>query len=144
MKTYGKNVIFCAPAQMLEQPIREEAKAGAAILPGQVVSKASDGRFVVGAGDFSYVADKDHLAQRDVTQAYAENDIVTAFQPTSGLQVNVRAAADAAFTEGQPVYAGADGNVTTTDPADGTAVFVYAAETITVTADQPLVTVKFK
>lgn len=141
---FGKNVIFCAPAQMLDQPIRKESPADGEILPGAVISLNGDGNLVNGPGDFSYVADRDHLTQRAIDEGYEAGDLVTAFELTSGLRLNCRAADGVVFAEDQPVYALADGGVTSTDPADGTASIGFAAESITTTTAQPLVTVKFK
>ncbi|WP_106478115.1 hypothetical protein [Phytohalomonas tamaricis] len=140
---FGKNVIFCAPAQMLDQPIRKESPVAAALLPGTVVSLDADGRFAAGAGSVSYVLDRDHLGQGFIDDAYEADDVATAFYPQSALILNVRAAAATAFTEDAPVFVGTDGTITATDPADGTAAYGFAAETIT-TGDAPeLVAVKF-
>lgn len=140
---FGKNVIFCAPAQMLDQPIRKESRASVAILPGAVVSLNVDGDFVNGPGDYSYVADRDHLAQMPVTEAYEAQDRVTAFELVSGIRLNCRGADGAEFAEDQPVFAQPDGTVSATG-ADGATAIGHAAETITTSTAQPLVTIKFK
>lgn len=140
---FGKNVIFCAPAQNLEEPIRKEAATAAVLTPGSVVSLDGDGKFAAGADDFGYVLDKDHLGQGAVDADYASGDLATAYQPTSGLVLNVQGKASDAFTEDAPVYVTATGTVTVTQAADEP-VFGYAAEAITTTADAPLVAIKFK
>lgn len=140
---FGKNVIFCAPAQMLDQAIRKESRASAEIMPGAVVSLNGDGDFVNGPGDFSYVADRDHLAQMPVTEAYEAGDRVTSFEPDPRIRLNCRGADGAEFAEDQPVFAQTDGTVSATG-ADGATPFGYGAETITTSTAQPLVTIKFK
>lgn len=140
---YGKNVIFCAPAQMLDQPNRKESPVAAALMPGTVVHIDANGAFAAGAGDVSYVLDRDHLGHEPIDTAYEVDDQATAFWPQPGLILNVRAAAATTFAEDAPVFVGADGTITATDPADGTAAYGYAAESIT-TGDAPeLVAVKF-
>lgn len=140
---WGKHVIFCAPAQMLDQPIRKESPVAAALLPGTVVSLDADGRFAAGAGSVSYVLDRDHLGQGFIDDAYEVDDVATAFYPQSALVLNVRTAAGLDVTEDAPLYIGADGVLELAGTDETRTVFGFAAETIT-TGDAPeLVAVKF-
>lgn len=138
---YGKNVIFCAPAQNLEQALRKESQVAAALKPGSVVSLDGDGKFAAGAGDVSYVLDLDHLGHQSVGDAYEADDRATAFSPEPRVILNVRVAASETIAEDAPLWAVSDGTVTAVDPT-GTEVFGYAAEAVTTTAEQ-LVAVKF-
>lgn len=140
---YGKNVIFCAPAQMLGQPLRKESPVAAALLPGTVVRLDANGKFAAGPGDVSYVLDKDHLGQGFIDTAYEADDRATAFYCGPGLILNVLADGEQEIVEDAPLFAGADGTLAVTDPADGTAAIGYAAETITTGTGSELVAVKF-
>lgn len=140
---YGKNVIFCAPAQMLDQPIRKESPVAAALLPGTVVSLDADGKFAAGAGSVSYVLDRDHLGHEPIDIAYEVDDVATAFYPQSALILNVRTDAAQTIDEDDPLWVGATGTLTATDPADGSVAFGHAAESITTGAAPELVAVKF-
>lgn len=141
---YGKNVIFCGPAQMLDQPIRKESPVLAEVLPGTVVHLNADGKFTAGAGDVNYVLDKDHLAQQFVDQPYEADDIATAFYCQGpGLILNVRAGAGLEIAEDEPLFATADGTVTNADPGEGAAALGYAAESLTVGDAPELVAAKF-
>lgn len=139
---YGKNVIFCGPAQMLDQPIRKESPVLGAYLPGTVVHLNADGIFEAGPGSLSYVLDKDHLGHAFVQTPYEADDIATAYWPGPGLVLNVRTAATLEIVEDAALYIGTDGTLTTTAPEGGQA-YGYAAESLT-TGDAPeLVAVKF-
>ncbi|WP_069383971.1 hypothetical protein [Halomonas caseinilytica] len=140
---YGKNVIFCAPAQMLDQPLRKEAPVAAAHLPGTVVHLDANGKFAAGPGDVSYVLDKDHLGQGFIDTAYEIDDRATAFYGQSGLVLNVRADGSQTIAEDAPLWAQAGGTLTATDPADGSAPYGHAAEPITTGTGAELVAVKF-
>lgn len=140
---YGKNVIFCAPAQMLDQPLRKEAPVAGTYLPGTVVHLDVDGKFAAGPGDVSYVLDKDHLGQGFVDTAYEVDDRATAFYGQSGLIPNVLGDGSQNIVEDAPLWAGATGTLTATDPADGSAPYCNAAESITTGTDPELVAVKF-
>lgn len=138
---YGKNVIFCAPAQNIEQALRKESPVAAALKPGTVVSLDVDGKFAAGPGDVSYVLDVDHLAHQGISDAYEADDRATAFSPEPRVILNVLAGSGETVEEDAPLYAQADGTVSVTQ-ADTEPVFGYAAETVTTTAEQ-LVAVKF-
>ncbi len=140
---FGKNVIFCAPAQMLDQPIRKESPVAATPQPGTVVSLDSDGKFAAGPGAVSYVLDRDHLGHRGVDESYEADDRATAFCTQSGLILNVRTDGSQAIDEDDPLWVGAGGTLTATDPADGSAAFGHSAETVTTGTDPELVAVKF-
>ncbi|WP_417861859.1 hypothetical protein [Vreelandella venusta] len=140
---WGKNVIFCGPAQMLDQPIRKESPVLAETLPGTVVHLNADGLFEAGPGSLSYVLDKDHLGHEFVQTPYEADDIATAFWPQSGLVLNVLTAATLEIVEDEPLFITATGTLTNVDPADGTAAYGYAAESLTVGASPELVAVKF-
>lgn len=138
---YGKSVIFCAPAQNIEQALRKESPVAAAIKPGSVVSLDGDGKFAAGEGDVNYVLDVDHLGHQSVDDEYEVDDRATAFSPEPRVILNVRVGTGETVTEDDPVYIKNDGTVTVTQ-AGTEPVFGYAAETVTTTAEQ-LVAVKF-
>lgn len=140
---FGKGVIFCAPAQMLDQPLRKESPVAAETLPGTVVHLDANGKFAAGPGNVSYVLDKDHLGQGAIDDAYEADDRATAFYCGPGLILNVLADGEQEIVEDAPLFAGAGGTLTATDPADGTAAIGNAAETITTGTGSELVAVKF-
>lgn len=141
---FGKNVIFCGPAQMLEQPIRKEAMTAASIAPGTLVALNGEGKFAASGTGLLYVLDRDHLGQQPVTRSYDAGDLATAFWPVSGVIINVRAAPSLKIAEDYAIYANADGTVTNVKPADtGAKPIGYAAESL-ITNDVPaLLAVKF-
>jgi len=144
---YGKNVIFCGPAQMLDQPIRKESPVAAQVLRGTVVHLVA-GEFAAGQGDLGYVLDRDHLGHEFVDVPYDAGARATAFWPQSGLVLNVLADAGQEIAEDDPLFVGSAGTLTATAPTPGegepaAVPYGYAAETIT-TGDAPeLVAVKF-
>ncbi|MEC8917122.1 MAG: hypothetical protein VX796_05820 [Pseudomonadota bacterium] len=140
---FGKGVIFCAPAQMLDQPLRKESPVASSPLPGTVVHLDGNGKFAAGPGDVSYVLDKDHLGQGFIDTAYEADDRATAFYCGPGLIMNVLADGEQEIVEDAPLFPTAGGTLTITDPADGTAAIGYAAETITTGTGSELVAVKF-
>ncbi|MDF3917511.1 hypothetical protein P3W43_01435 [Salinicola salarius] len=142
---FGKGVIFCAPAQMLDQPLRKESPVDGDYLPGTVVHyDAAAKRFTAGPGDVTYVLDKDHLGQMPVDVAYTAGDLATAFYCKGpALILNVLADGEQEIVEDDPLFPTAGGTLTITDPADGTAAIGNAAETITTGTGSELVAVKF-
>lgn len=140
---YGKNVIFCGPAQMLDQPIRKESPVASSPLPGTIVYLDGDGKFAAGPGSKSYVLDKDHLGQGSIDTAYKADDRATAFYCGPGLILNVLADGGQDIAEDAPLFATAGGTLTATDPADGSTAIGYAAEIITTGTGAELVAVKF-
>lgn len=141
---YGKGVILCAPAQMLDQPLRKESPVAAETLPGTVVHLDVDGKFAAGPGSVSYVLDRDHLGQEPVDVAYAADDLATAFYCRGpGLVLNVLTDGSQGIAEDSPLFVTAGGTLTATDPADGTTAIGYAAETLSTGTGAELVAVKF-
>ncbi|WP_110599825.1 hypothetical protein [Salinicola lusitanus] len=140
---YGKNVIFCAPAQMLDQPLRKESPVAAETLPGTVVHLDANGKFAAGPGNVSYVLDRDHLGQAPVDVAYTADDLATAFYCGPGLILNVLADGSQDIVEDAPLFATSGGTLTATDPEDGSTSIGNAAETITTGTSSELVAVKF-
>ncbi|WP_252108834.1 MULTISPECIES: hypothetical protein [unclassified Halomonas] len=145
---WGKNVIFCGPAQMLEQANRKESPVAGPYLPGTVVHyDEAQGEFVAGAGSVSYVLDRDHLGGGFVSTAYADDDLATAFWPEPKLVLNVRTAAGLDIQEDEPMYIGADGVLTNAAPeaTDGETLkpYCYSAETIQTGSEIELVAQKF-
>lgn len=141
---FGKNVIFCGPAQMIEHPIRKEAMTAAGIAPGTLVALNGEGKFAASGTGLLYVLDRDHLGQQPVTRSYDAGEIATAFWPASGVILNVRAAPGLKIAEDYAVYASANGMVTNVKPADADAKPIgYAAESL-ITNDAPaLLAIKF-
>ncbi|MDT8895785.1 hypothetical protein RSO41_14095 [Halomonas sp. I1] len=143
MTQYGKNVIFCGPAQMLDQPIRKEAPVAAASAPGAVAHLDGDGKLAIGGGSVCYVLDKDHLGGGQIDEEYEAGDRATAFYGQSGLVLNVRAEGGQTISEDAPLWPTSTGTLTATDPADGTAVLGHSAENVTTGGSPQLVAVKF-
>ncbi|RUR48800.1 hypothetical protein [Vreelandella populi] len=146
---WGKNVIFCGPAQMLDQANRKESPVAGEYLPGTVVHyDAEQRKFVAGPGSLNYVLDKDHLGQGFIDTPYQEDDVATAFWPQSALVYNLRTAAGLEVAEDDALYIGADGVLTTEAPTPdegeaASAAYGFAAETITTGEAPELVAVKF-
>ncbi|MBZ5486909.1 hypothetical protein HW452_05155 [Halomonas aquamarina] len=140
---WGKNVIFCGPAQMLEQPLRKESPVASSPLPGTIVHLDANGKFAAGPGDVSYVLDKDHLGQEFIDTAYTADDTATAFYCGPGLILNVLTDGEQDIVEDAPLFATAGGTLTATDPADGSTAIGHAAETLTTGTGSELVAVKF-
>lgn len=138
------NVIRVAPATT-NDPIKVEKPAAGAILPGHILLANGSGQFAVhasaNAGGLVFVAD---LNMHDgVAAAYAAGDTVQAYQPMPGEVYRVRAATGQALVKDvTPLTSAANGRLDIAAGAD--AVIAYAAETVTTTANDQLVMVKFQ
>jgi hypothetical protein len=140
-----RNVIRVAKATD-NDPIKVEKPAAGAILPGHLLLANSSGQFKVhdgaNAGGMVFVAD---LNMHDSeSTAYAAADTVQAYQPVSGEVYRVRAATGQALVKDiTPLTSAANGRLDIGTP--GTDVIVaYAAETVTTSANDQLVLVKFQ
>lgn len=141
----AKNVIFvgCADGGM---PTKAEALANAALAPGNILLLNSSNKFIkhatagtaAGAG-FVYVADLNMLDK--VTDAYAANDTVQAFQPKAGEYYNALVVAGAVCVKDGALTSDGAGRLKVATVGTD-AVVCYADETVTPAADA-LVRVKF-
>ena len=127
-------------------PIKVEKPADAALSPGHLIVANSNNEFLKHATDgkagMVFVADlnmHDNLAT-----AYAAGDTVQAYQPTSGETYQVRAKSGAALVKDiTPLTSDGAGRVRV--GVVGTDEMIcYAAETVTASANEQLVLVKFK
>lgn len=140
-----KNVIRVGSATK-NDPIKVEKPADAALLPGNIIIANATNEFLKhatdGAAGMVFVAD---LNMHDgVATAYAAGDTVQAYQPCSGETYRVRAKTGAALVKDiTPLTSDGAGRarvaVVGTD-----AIICYAAETVTASANDQLVLVKFQ
>lgn len=138
------NVIRVAKATD-NDPIKVEKPAAESILPGNILLANSSGQFKkhdgANLGGLVFVADLNMLD--GLADAYSANDTVQAYQPVSGETYLVRAATGQALVKDiTPLTSTGAGRL---DIASGTDVVIaYAAETVTTTANDQLVLVKFQ
>jgi len=108
------NVVFSGPASNTA-PIRREAKATAASLPGTLVELDASGDFqahsIAGGGGDLYILDMDVIRQKSVTEAVTVGDDVRAFIPEVGRTYNVILADGEAIIKGDMLASGGDGTV---------------------------------
>lgn len=108
------NVVFSGPASRTD-PIRREAAATAASLPGTLVELDASGDFqahsLAGAGGDLYILDMDTIRQKSVTEAVTVGDDVRAFVPEVGCTYNVILAASQTIVKGDMLTSNGDGNV---------------------------------
>lgn len=142
----GKNVIFCGSAEN-NLPLKREALATGAMLPGNILLLASTGKFkkhdvnaTAAAPLMVYIAD---LNMHDgVTTAYATDDTVQAFQPQSGEFYNAIGLASQVFVKDAALTSDGAGRLKLATLGTD-AVICYADETVTPGADA-LIRVKFR
>lgn len=108
------NVVFSGPASNTA-PIRREAKATAASLPGTLVELDASGDFqahsIAGGGGDLYILDMDTIRQKSVTEAVTVGDDVRAFVPEVGCTYNVILADGETIVKGDMLASGGDGTV---------------------------------
>jgi hypothetical protein len=137
------NVIRVAKATD-NDPIKVEKPASATILPGTILL-ATATQFkphdVANGGGMVFVADVN--MHDSVSDAYAAGDTVQAYQPVSGEVYRLRSITAQAYVKDvTPVTSTGAGRI---DIATGTDVIIgYADETVTTSAADQLVRIKFK
>lgn len=132
------------------QPLKIEGKATTADIKGGMLLSTSASGFAKQAtaatafGQMPIVADKNYLTNKDIDDAHALNENITAFQPKSGERYNVMVVTGQALTKGKALSRSATAGALKIALTDGTEEIVcYADEVVTTTATQ-LVTVYFK
>jgi delta-aminolevulinic acid dehydratase/porphobilinogen synthase len=139
------NVIRVAKATD-NDPIKVEKPAVEAILPGNILLANSSGQFkkhdVANGGGMLFVADVNMLD--GVAEAYAINDTVQAYQPVSGETYLVRAATGQALVKDITALTSTGAGRVDIGTVGTDVIIAYAAETVTTSANDQLVLVKFK
>lgn len=139
------NVIRVASATK-NDPIKVEKPADAALSPGHILIANATNEFLKHSADgkagMVFIADVNMLD--GVTTAYATGDTVQAYQPLSGETYQVRAKTGQELVKDiTPVTSDGAGRVRVA--VVGTdAIIGYAAATVTTSADEQLVLVKFQ
>lgn len=139
------NVIRVATATK-NDPIKVEKPADAALSPGHLLIANATGEFLkhnaAGVGGLVFVAD---LNMHDgLDTAYATGDTVQAYQPLSGEVYQVRAATGQALVKDVTTLT-SDGSGRVKVGVVGTDTIIgYAAATVTTSANEQLVMVKFQ
>ena len=139
------NVIRAASA-LNNNPRKLEKPADAALSPGHVIIANSTNEFLKhatdGAAGLVFIADVNMLD--GVEAAYATGDTVQAYQPVSGEYYWVRAKITQALVKDiTPLTSDGAGRVRVAIVGTD-AIIAYAAATVTTSADEQLVLVKFK
>lgn len=138
------NVIRVAKATD-NDPIKVEKPAAEAILPGNILLANSSDQFkkhdVANGGGMLFVADLNMLdGQAD---AYAANDTVQAYQPVSGETYLVRAATGQALVKDITALTSTGAGRVDIGTVGTDVIIAYAGETVTTSANDQLVLVKF-
>ena len=139
------NVIRVAPATK-NDPIKGEKPAAAALSPGHIIIANTDGKVLKhatdGSGGLIFIADVNMLD--GVNDAYAAGDTVQYFEPPSGETYQVRAKTGQALVKDiTPLTSDGAGRVRVGVVGTDT-IIAYAAETVTTSANEQLVLVKFQ
>lgn len=126
-----RNAIFSGPAQS-KVDVRE-AQASEAILPGRVlVLDGANNEFDLAGADQGgqvYFAGRNPHDNED--DAYAADDTVQGYVPSSGQYYNLRLAASQTITEGDALTTNASGDLVAI--GEGSNTIAYAAESVTTT-----------
>ncbi|MCZ2496429.1 hypothetical protein GN316_06650 [Xylophilus sp. Kf1] len=140
-----KNVIRVAPATV-NDPQKMEKPAVEAMLPGHLLLANAAGQFKkhdgANAGGLVFVAD---LNLHDgLNDAYAAGDTVQAYVPVSGEFYQMRMATGQALIKDVTALTSAGAGRMDIGTVGTDVIVAYAGETVTTTANDQLVLVKFK
>ena len=140
-----KNVIRVAPATK-NDPIKVEKPAAEALLPGHLLLANASGQFkkhdIANGGGLVFIAD---LNMHDgLTDVYAIGDTVQGYAPEPGDVFQVRAATGQALVKDVTPLTSAGVGRFDIGTVGTDVIIAYAAQTVTTTANDQLVLVKFQ
>jgi hypothetical protein len=134
------NRVYVGPAQC-KVDVKEKL-AAATILPGQVV-RLNAGKFALAGADQAglvYFAGNNILGERN--QAYATDETVQGYRPSSGEYYDLVLAASQVIAEDAPLTTNSSGNLIALGA--GSNVIAYAADAVTTTGSVGVVRVYVK